>query len=82
MALLFYTLLHDSGGVLWSHVGCSSVHLSVVLFPNDNLSKYQWIFVKLSICIDIVEFWLGIVNGQISSIFICLPHVYVFVSGG
>ena len=27
--------------------------------------KHQWIFTKLSMCIDIVEIWLGIVNGQI-----------------
>ena len=31
-------------------------------------SKYQWIFTKLGICIDIVEIWFGIANGQISSI--------------
>ena len=24
-------------------------------FPDDNLSKYQWIFTKLGMCIDIVE---------------------------
>ena len=38
-------------------------------FPDDNLSKYQWIFTKLGMCIDIVEIWFGIANGQISSIF-------------
>ena len=27
-------------------------------FPNDNLSKHQWIFTKLGICIDILEIWL------------------------
>ena len=37
-------------------------------FPNDNLSK-QWIFTKLGMCIDIVEIWFGIANGQISSNF-------------
>ena len=35
-------------------------------FPDDNLSKRQWIFTKFSMCIDIVEIWLGIANGQIS----------------
>ena len=52
---------------------CISVHLSIVrpsLFrPGDNLSKYQWVFTKLGMCIDIVEFWFGIANGQISSKF-------------
>ena len=34
--------------------------------PDDNLSKHQWIFTKLVMCIDIVEIWFGIANGQIS----------------
>ena len=52
-----------------------SVHLSVrhtsvrFSFPDDNLNKHQWIFTKLGICIDIVEIWFGIANGQISSNF-------------
>ena len=33
------------------------------------LSKYHWIFTKLGMCIDIVEIWFGIANGQISSNF-------------
>ena len=54
-------------------------------FPDDNLSKHQWIFTKLGICIDIVEIWFGIANGQISSIFdrvifICPRHAHIFVS--
>ena len=36
-------------------------------FPDDNLSKHQWIFTKLGMCIDIVDIWFGIANGQISS---------------
>ena len=63
-----------------------SVHLSVrpsvrFLFLDDNLSKHQWIFTKLGMCIDIVEIWFGIANGQISSIFdrvICPRHVHIF----
>ena len=47
----------------------SYVCLSVFLFPDDNFSKCQWIFTKLSECIDIVEIWFVIVNGQIWSIF-------------
>ena len=34
-------------------------------FSDDNLSKHQWIFTKLGMCIDIVEIWFGIANGQI-----------------
>ena len=33
----------------------SYVRPSVFSFPDDNLSKYQWIFTKLGVCIDIVE---------------------------
>ena len=53
-------------------------------FPDDNLSKHQWIFTKLGMCIHIVEIWFGIANGQISSIFdgvICLRHAHILVSG-
>ena len=37
--------------------------------PDDNLSKHQWIFTKLGMCIDILKIWFGIANGQISSFF-------------
>ena len=78
--LTFYTPPHDSDGVLWYPVGCpcvcpirlsvcrTYVRPSVFLFPDDNLSKCQWIFTKFGVCIDIVKIWFGIVNGQISSI--------------
>ena len=49
-----------------SSVVCPSVHLS---FTDDNLSKHQQIFTKLGMCIDIVEVWFWIANGQISSNF-------------
>ena len=50
----------------------SVVHLSIrqaicFSFPDDNLSKHQWIFTKFGMFIDIVEIWFGIANGQISS---------------
>ena len=54
---------------------CLSVCLSIVhpsvrfSFLDDNLSKYQWIFTKSSVCFDIMEIWYGIANGQISSNF-------------
>ena len=65
----FYTPPHNSGGVLWFHVGrpcvCPSVRPSVRFsFPDDNLSKHEWIFTKLGMCIDIMEIWFGIANGQ------------------
>ena len=41
-----------------------------IWFPDDNFNKHLWIFTKLGVYIDIVEVWLGIANGQISSIFI------------
>ena len=84
------------GGVLWFHVGrpwvCLSVRPSCIRpsvrfsFPDDNLSKHQWIFTKLGVCIDILEIWFGIANGQILSIFdgvICsrLRHTHIFISG-
>ena len=50
-------------------VRLSGVRQSVFSFPDDNLSKCQWIFTKLGVCIDIVEIWLGTVNGQILSVF-------------
>ena len=39
---------------------------SVFIFRDDNYIKYQWIFIKLGVCIDIVEIWFGIAVGQIS----------------
>ena len=76
---IFYTPPHNCGGVLWFHVGHPCVHPSVrplyvrssvhFSFPDDNLSKHQWIFTKLGMGFDIVEIWFGIANGQISSNF-------------
>ena len=63
----------------WSSV-CLSVRLSVFSLQDDNLNKYQWIFTKLVMWIDIVEIWFGIANGQILSIFdrvICLSHEWL-----
>ena len=61
---------------------CSSVRQLPVCFsfPDDNLSKHQWIFFKLGVCIDIVESWFGIAIGQILSIFygvICPRHTHI-----
>ena len=45
-----------------------SVHFS---FPDDKLSKHQWIFTKLGLCIDIVEIspGLGLLMGKFRQIF-------------
>ena len=64
-------------------VSLSYARLSVILFPDNKLSKCQWIFTKLCVCIDIVEIWFGIVNGHISSIFdrvICLRQAHISFS--
>ena len=53
------------------------IHPSVFSHLDDKLSKFQWIFTKLGMCIDIVEIWFGIANMQICSTcdrVICLPH--------
>ena len=44
----------------------SARDMSEFSFPDDNCSKFQLIFIKLSVCIDIVKIWLGIADGQIS----------------
>ena len=38
----------------------SAQDTSIFLLPDANLSKCQWIFTKLDICIDIVDIWFGI----------------------
>ena len=58
------------GGVLWFHVGrpCVCLPYIRISFPDDNLSKHHWLCTKRSMCIDIVEVWFEIANGQILSI--------------
>ena len=43
--------------------------MPIFSFLDDNLSKHHWIFTKLGMCIDIVEIWFLIANGQFSSNF-------------
>ena len=77
----FYT---QECGVLWYHVVCPCVlHLSVMrpsvfLFPDDNLSKCQWIFTNLGVFIDIL--WrscLGLLMGKFGQFLtvVCLHYV-------
>ena len=37
---------------------------SIFSFPDDNFSKYQWIFTNLGICIDIVQICFVIADAQ------------------
>ena len=33
----------------------SAYHKTLFFFTDDSLSKYQWIFTKLGMCLDIME---------------------------
>ena len=65
----------------------SSAHnTSIFSFLDDNFTKYQWIFTKLAVCIDIVDICFEIANGRILSIFDSyLPatqyHIRILLSG-
>ena len=62
----------------------SAQGMPIFLFPGDNLSKQLWIVTKLGMCIDILQTWFGIANGQIFSNFdvvICPRHAHIFVFG-
>ena len=48
----------------------SAHNIYIFSLPVDNFSKYQWIFTKFGVCIDNVETWFRIPDGQISSILI------------
>ena len=50
---------------------------SVFLFQEDTLSKFQWIFTKLGVCIHIVETGSGLLIGKFCQVLtvIYLPHV-------
>ena len=64
----YYTPPYHSGEVRPSiipSVSLSYVRPSVFSFPDDDLSKCQWIFTKLGVCMYIVK----ILFGQISLIF-------------
>ena len=75
----------------WSSV-CPCVRLSVrPSYVRPSVFRFRMItsvningFSPNGVCIDIVEIWFGIANGQISSIFdgvICPRHAHIFVSG-
>ena len=64
-----HTIVVDSYGfTLVIHMCLSTCRMysrpSIFLFPDNILSKYQSIFTKLSMCIDIVEIRLGLLIGK------------------
>ena len=61
-AMLLRWVLQDHHGPLV--IELSDRDMPIFSFPDDNLSKRQWIFTKLGMCIDIVEIWIGIVMGN------------------
>ena len=57
-------------GQIWSiFAELSAYNTSLFSFLDDNFSKYQWVLTKFGVCINIVEIWFGIDDGQISSFF-------------
>ena len=75
----FYTLPHSNGGVLWYHIGCLWGCTSACL-PDNNL-RMSMDFTKFGVCIDILEIWFGIADGQISSIFDSYrPEIHQFLA--
>ena len=71
---------HNSGGVLWFHVGHPCVCLSICrpsvvylsvrfLFLDDNLSKLQWIFTKLVCALILWISGLELLTGKFRQIF-------------
>ena len=51
---------------------------SVFSFPDDNLSKYQWIFTKLGMCIDICRSSLGLLMSKFCKFLTCLPMIGLY----
>ena len=55
---------------------------SIFSFPDNNLSKYQWMFTKLAACIDIVGHWYGIATRVVQKVlsligFLCfIPGIF------
>ena len=62
----------------------SARDMPIFSFPDDKFSKHQWIFTKLGMCIDIVEIWFRIANGQILSTFdgvVSWRYAHIFIFG-
>ena len=62
----------------------SACHTSIFLFLYYDLSKYEQIFTKLGMCIDIVETFFGsLFVGKFCQFLtvICLPYIHISISG-
>ena len=73
----YYTPPQNSGGVLWLHVGCPSIHLSLIIWVN--ISGFS----PDLICVLIL--WrsgLGLLLGKFCQFLtvICPRHAYIFYS--
>ena len=83
-----HTIVAGYYGLHWTSVYLS-IHRSVRRHVRPSIfrfrmitSKHQWIFTKLGVCIDIVDIWFGIANGQMSNFYgvFCPRHARIFVS--
>ena len=61
--VMYYGFTSDVCVSFLLSVSRTSVCLSIFRFQMI-MSKHPWIFTKLGTCIDIVEIWFGIANGQ------------------
>ena len=52
--------------------------LSVFSFQDDNLRKFQLIFTKLGLHIDILEFWFGLLMGNFCPFLSYVLDTFVF----
>ena len=58
----FYTPPHDSGGILWYHVGCPCVRPSVR--PNDNLKNVNGFSPNSGCALILWRSGMGLLMGQ------------------
>ena len=56
-------------------------HMLVFWFLDDNLSKYQWIFTKFGMRIDIVKSGLGLLMGKFCQLLTELSAQHTLVVG-
>ena len=79
----FYTLPHNNCEVLRFHVRCLCVCPSVLFLDNINgiSSKYQWIFTKLGVCIELWRSDLGLLIGKVCQFFTDSSAYHMIVAG-
>ena len=59
----------------------SAHHTSVFSFLDDDLSKCQWIFTKLGMCIDIEAIWFGLQMGKLHQLLTELSAPHMIMAG-